>query len=361
MNPVELKKYFPLALLLVMVVLVFSSCNEKDDEPLPEETWDPTPYVLQIPEGFPDMQIPEDNPMTVEGVNLGRRLFHDPILSADNSQSCADCHGQTFSFTDSRRFSIGIDGIEGTRNAMPVINAGWMPALFWDGRKSSLEDQALEPVPNPIEMHQSWPDAVEKLKNHPQYPDLFFDAFGTREFDSMHVVKAIAQFERTLISADSKWDRYLRGEVQLTQAEAKGFEIFFTEKGDCFHCHSTILFTDNLLRNNGLDAVHSDKGLFDVTGNESDIGKFKTPTLRNVELTAPYMHDGRFATLEEVIDFYSEGLQFSPTIDPLMKNVHQGGIQLTDDEKQSLLAYLKTLTDTTFIQNPDFSNPFDDE
>ncbi len=360
MNPVELKKYFPLAL-LVIFMFFFSSCKENNDEPLPEETWYPTPYELQIPEGFPDMLIPEDNPMTVEGVQLGRRLFHDPILSADNSQSCADCHGQTSSFTDSRRFSIGIDGIEGTRNAMPLINAGWMSLFFWDGRKGSLEEQALEPVPNPIEMHQSWPDAVEKLKNHPQYPDLFFDAFGTRELDSMHVVKAIAQFERTLISSDSKWDRYLRGEVQLTQAEAKGFEIFFTEKGDCFHCHSTILFTDNLFRNNGLDAVHTDKGLFDVTGNVSDIGKFKTPTLRNVELTAPYMHDGRFATLEEVIDFYSEGLQFSSTIDPLMKNVHQGGIQLTDDEKQSLLAYLKTLTDTTFIQNRDFSNPFDDE
>jgi len=297
--------------------------------------------------------------MTEEGVLLGKMLFHDPVLSADNTQSCASCHDQAFSFTDNgRRFSEGIDGVEGTRNAMAIINAGWMDTFFWDGRDGSLEEQAFEPVPNPIEMHQSWPDAVDKLKIHPDYPDLFFDAFGTREIDSSYVAKAIAQFERTLISSDTKWDRYLRGEYELSQAETKGFEIFFTEQGDCFHCHSTILYTDNLFHNNGLDAAFTDKGLFDVTGNENDIGKFKTPTLRNVEFTAPYMHDGRFETLEEVIDFYSEGLQFSPTIDPLMKNVNQGGIQLSDDEKQSLIAFIKTLTDTTFINNPEYSNPF---
>ena len=193
------------------------------------------------------------------------------------------------------------------------------------------------------------------------YPDLFFKAFGTRTIDSTLVVKAIAQFERTMISSNSKWDRYLRGEVQLTQAESKGFEIFFTEKGDCFHCHTTILFTDHIFHNNGLDSEFADKGLFDVTGDPNDMGKFKTPTLRNLEFTAPYMHDGRFETLEEVIDFYSHEVKFSPTIDPLMKKVQQGGIQLTDEEKESLLAFLKTLTDNSFNENPDFSNPFENE
>jgi cytochrome c peroxidase len=353
------KNIFSALVLLVFIALLAVSCGDDGGDPTPEETWDPTPYDLVIPAGFPDMIIPEDNPMTVEGVALGRMLFYDPILSDDNTQSCASCHGQGFSFTDNgRRFSVGIDGIAGTRNSMAIINAGWMPSFFWDGRDATLEEQALEPIPNPIEMHQAWPDAVDKIKNHPEYPDLFFGAFGTRDFDSTHVVKAIAQFERTLISSDTKWDRYLRGEYELSQAEAKGFEIFFTEKGDCFHCHSTILYTDNLFHNNGLDSEFTDKGLFDVTGDENDIGKFKTPTLRNVEFTAPYMHDGRFETLEEVIDFYSEGLQFSPTIDPLMKNVNQGGIQLTDDEKQNLIAFIKTLTDTTFINNPEFSNPF---
>jgi cytochrome c peroxidase len=352
-----------LRLLFFAVAVGFAACeSDNGNDPVPEEPWDPTSYILVIPDGFPDMIIPEDNPMTVEGVELGRRLFYDPILSADNTQSCASCHGQGFSFTDNgKRFSTGIDGIAGTRNAMAIINAGWMPSFFWDGRDPTLEAQALEPVPNPIEMHQSWPNAVTKLKNHPQYPDWFFDAFGTRSIDSSHVAKAIAQFERTLISGNSKWDRYLRGEAELTQAESKGFEVFFTERGDCFHCHATILFTDNLFHNNGLDADFTDNGLFDVTGNQNDIGKFKTPTLRNIIYTAPYMHDGRFETLEEVIDFYSEGLQFSPTIDPLMKNVNQGGIQLSDDEKQNLIAFIKTLTDTTFVTNPAFSNPFVDD
>ena len=344
---------------LLFVAFMISSCDDDGNTPAPEIPWDPTPYELVVPDGFPDMQIPEDNTMTVEGVQLGRMLFYDPILSADNTQSCASCHGQGFSFTDNgRRFSLGIDGFEGTRNAMAILNAGWMTSFFWDGRDGSLEEQAFEPVTNPIEMHQLWPDAVDKLKNHSEYPNLFFDAFGTRDIDSTHVVKAIAQFERTMISSNSKWDRYLRGEYELTQAESKGFEIFFTEKGDCFHCHSTILYTDNLFHNNGLDSVFADKGRFDVTGDGNDVGKFKTPTLRNVEFTAPYMHDGRFETLEEVIDFYSEGLKFSPTIDPLMKNVNQGGIQLTDDEKQNLIAFIKTLTDTTFINNPEYSNPF---
>jgi cytochrome c peroxidase len=286
-------------------------------------------------------------------------LFYDPILSADSTQSCASCHNQAFAFTDNgRRFSEGIDGVEGTRNSMAIFNAGWMPELFWDGRKEGLEEQALEPVTNPIEMHESWPRAVEKLKDHPNYSGLFFDAFGTRDFDSTHVVKAIAQFERTLISSNSKWDRYLRGEVQLSLAETRGYEIFFTEKGDCFHCHTTILYTDNLYHNNGLDSIFSDNGLFEVTGAPNDMGKFKTPTLRNLEFTAPYMHDGRFATLEEVIDHYSHEVKFSPTIDPLMKKVDQGGIQLTQDEKESLIAFLKTLNDTTFVNDPEFSNPF---
>lgn len=349
--------------ILISTLFLATSCGNNDGEdPKPEETWNPTPYNLVVPDGFPDMEIPEDNPLTEEGIKLGRRLFYDPILSADNTQACAGCHNQEFSFTDhGRQFSTGIDGQQGTRNAMSVINAGWMTHLFWDGRDPSLEDQALEPVPNPVEMHQVWPDAVDKLKNDPQYPDLFFDAFGTRDIDSSYVVKAIAQFERTMISNNSKWDRYLRGEYELNQAETKGFEIFFTEKGDCFHCHATILFTDNLFHNNGMDSEFSDKGLFDVTGDENDMGKFKTPTLRNIVYTAPYMHDGRFETLEDVINFYSEGLQYSPTIDPLMKKINQGGLHLTGEEKQNLIAFIKTLTDTTFINNPAFSNPFANE
>lgn len=347
-----------LLIFVAILSLLFSACK-KDPEPEPPgEEYDPTPYELNIPQGFPSMDIPEDNPMTEEGVALGKKLFYDPILSKDNTQSCASCHNQQFAFTDNgKRFSEGIDGIEGTRNSMAILNIGWMPELFWDGRSKGAEVQAFEPVPNPIEMHLEWVEAMEKLSNDQVYPDLFFDAFGTREIDSTLTVMAIAQFERTIISSDSKWDRYLRGEVNLTQAEAMGFEVFFTEKGDCFHCHATILFTDNLPHNNGLDSVAVDPGYYAITKNPNDLAKFKTPTLRNLEFTAPYMHDGRFETLEEVIDFYSEGVQWSPTIDPLMKKVNQGGVKLTDQEKVSLLAFLKTLTDTTFISNPDFSDP----
>jgi cytochrome c peroxidase len=348
---------------VLTVILLVTSCKKDPANPDPDgEVWDPTPYELTIPQGFPDMVIPAGNPMTIEGVHLGRMLFYDPILSADNTQSCSSCHNQAFAFTDNgERFSEGVDGVLGTRNAMAIINAGWMPDFNWDGSATGLENQAFEPVTNPVEMHETWPGAMEKLKNHPEYTDLFFDAFGTREFDSTHVVKALAQFERTIISSNSKWDRYLRGEVQLSQAETRGFEIFFTEKGDCFHCHSTILFTDNVYHNNGLDSVFIDFGSYNVTKDPNDIGKFKTPTLRNVEFSAPYMHDGRFATLEEVIDFYSHGVKFSPTIDPLMKQVDQGGMQFTQEEKESLIAFLKTLTDTTFVNNPEFSNPFGDD
>jgi cytochrome c peroxidase len=348
-----------ISLVVVLALLIITSCkkDEPDNGGGTGEVWNPTPYDLEIPAGFPDMQIPADNPMTEEGVFLGRKLFYDPILSGDNTMSCASCHDQAFSFTDhGNRFSTGINGDQGFRNTMSLLNIGWTDDLNWDGSAIGLEGQAFEPVANPIEMHEEWPNAVSKLKSSQEYPDLFFDAFGTRDFDSTHVVKALAQFERTLISSDSKWDRYLRGEVQLSVAETKGFEIFFTERGDCFHCHSTILFTDNIFHNNGLDSVFADEGLFKVTGDPNDLGKFRTPTLRNVELTAPYMHDGRFATLEEVIEFYSTGLKFSPTVDPLMKNVNQGGVQLTQEEKESLMAFIKTLTDTTFVNNPDFGN-----
>lgn len=345
----------------VFLGLLLWACNTDKDEPLPNDNdpvFDPTPYVIEEPFNFPQMVIPVDNPLTEEGILLGRKLFYDPILSEDYTQSCASCHAQIFGFTDNgKQFSEGIDGSIGTRNSMPIVNVGWMESLFWDGRVASVEEQALEPVSNPIEMHLQWTDAMERLNTHGEYPELFFAAFGTDTIDSIMVVKAIAQFERTMISGDSKWDQYLRGEVSLSQAESSGFEIFFTEAGDCFHCHATILFTDNDFHNNGLDSVFTDLGLQLVTGDPADAGKFKTPTLRNIEYTAPYMHDGRFASLEEVVNFYSEGLHWSPTIDPLMKNVDEGGVQLTEEQKQNLIAFLKTFSDETFITNPDFQDP----
>jgi cytochrome c peroxidase len=326
----------------------------------------PTPYNLDVPILFSQNLIapiiPNDNPMTYQGVALGRKLFFDPILSGDGTQSCATCHAPQFAFAENTAFSTGIDGIQGTLSAMPLFNMAWnwSNKFFWDGRATSIEDQALGPVTNPIEMHNTWQNAVNSLQNHPDYPQLFNGAFETTIIDSLLVVKAIAQFERTLISGNAKFDKYLRGEVSLTPAEANGFNIFMDEaRGDCFHCHGSAnqpLWTDNDFHNNGLDATFTDNGLGDVTGDPNDNGKFKTPSLRNLAFTAPYMHDGRFNTLDEVINHYSEGLVDSPTIDPLMKKVDEGGVHLTPQDKSDLKAFLLSLSDPSFINNPDFQN-----
>ena len=326
----------------------------------------PTPQPLIIPSLFEDNiiapVIPINNPQTVEGVALGKKLFFDPLLSANNTQSCADCHSPQNAFTDASRFSDGIDGNFGNRNSMPLFNLAWNynEKFFWDGRVFSLEHQALEPVTNPIEMHNTWEEVVNRLRQHPEYPTLFNSAFPDSPITRELATKAIAQFERTLISANSKFDQYLLGEATLTPQESNGLNVFMDEtKGDCFHCHgnpNNPLWTDNIFHNNGLDATFTDLGLGMVTGDPADNGKFKSPSLRNLAFTAPFMHDGRFNTLEEVINHYSEGLQNSPTIDPLMKKVDEGGVNLTPQEKLDLKAFLLSLSDPSFINNPDFQN-----
>lgn len=319
----------------------------------------PTPLALNIPATFsrflPPPSIPEDNPTTVEGVRLGKKLFFDKTLSNDLTQACANCHLPSQSFDDTNRFSVGIDGIAGTRNAMPIFNLAWNfnEKFFWDGRAKGLEEQALEPVTNPIEMHDTWSNVVAKLQADPTYPSMFRAAFGISTIDSLLAVKAIAQYERTLISGNSRFDKYTQRLIPLTPSELSGYNLFMSESGaDCFHCHGDItnpLWTDNLFHNNGLDASFTDNGLGDITGNPADNGKFKTPTLRNLAFTAPYMHDGRFQTLDEVIDHYSTGLKASPTVSPLLKKVSDGGVQLTPQEKADLKAFLLTLTDSSFV------------
>lgn len=348
--------------LLLLISICFLSCGSDGAE----EVYQPIPASLEIPQLFQQQIlepiIPNDNPLTEEGIALGKRLFFDRRLSRNNSKSCASCHNPRQAFSDITQFSVGIEGQTGLRNAMPIFNLAWNfnDRFNWDGSEFGLEDQAFEPVTNPIEMHSIWSNVAEKLKQDSQYPEMFLQAFGTREIDSTLVTKAIAQFERTMISGNSKFDRYQLGELELTAQELNGFDIYLREdKGDCFHCHGTgnnPLWTDNEFRNNGLDAIFTDLGLGAVTGDPNDNAKFRTPSLRNLAFTAPYMHDGRFNTLEEVIDFYSEGLQNSPTIDPLMKNVDQGGVQLSSQEKTDLIAFLLTLTDYEFVSNPAFQN-----
>lgn len=344
----------------ICIGLIVAGCSS----PQQQDEYTPIPVTLEIPKLFEEKLIkpviPTNNPLTKEGIALGKKLFFDKLLSKNNTQSCASCHSPKRAFTDVTRFSDGVDGTFGTRNSMPLFNLAWNfdDRFAWDGKEVGLEKQALEPVRNPIEMHSRWTIVAQKLQNHPEYPTLFRQAFGASTIDSTLVTKAIAQFERTLISGNSKFDKYLRGEAQLTPEERNGFDVFMDEtRGDCFHCHGSDnnpLWTDNKFHNNGLDATFTDLGFGAVTGDPRDNGKFRTPSLRNLVFTAPYMHDGRFATLEEVINHYSEGLKSSPTIDPLMKKVQQGGVQLTSKDKADLKAFLLTLTDHDFVNNPDF-------
>jgi cytochrome c peroxidase len=359
---------------LVLGYFLFALVSCKPDK-TPDKVDPPgfkaTPYNLVIPPFFPPMDIPSDNPLTVEGVHLGRYLFWEKKLSGNNTQSCGSCHLPQHGFSDPNTFSVGITGALGTRQAMPLINLGWDRSFFWDGRSPSLEDQVIHPVENPIEMDEDWNNALQELRNDPTYPPLFKAAFGSEEITKEKAAKAMASFLRTLISADSKLDRERRGQYTFNDQEAAGYNVFVLEGGDpevvaggqfggdCFHCHSFggLLLTDHMFHNNGLDPhFPTDAGRAAYTGSPLDSGKFKTPTLRNIELTAPYMHDGRFTNLEQVVEHYNSGGVFSSTIDPFMKYT-TGGLQLSPENKAALIAFLKCLTDTSFINNPNFRDP----
>ncbi|MFM6934729.1 MAG: cytochrome-c peroxidase [Flavobacteriales bacterium] len=333
--------------------------------------YDPTPYHLEIPSHFPDMLIPSDNPMTIEGVELGRFLFYEKQLSGDNSISCASCHMPQHSFSDSSQFSVGIDGVYGNRQSMALINLGWEDYFFWDGRRTTLEKQIIEPVINPIEMHQSWKDAVKKLNADMTYRNRFFKAFGEEGVDSVKAAKAIAQFIRTMISSESKFDVMYKFENNMALSSTEqavlttidvdewaGYDLFKSLNGaDCFHCHNGPLMRVKKFSNNGLDATFTDLGRGAITHNPEDYGKFKVTTLRNIAFTAPYMHDGRFPTLDAVIEHYSSGIHMSPTIDPKIEYANQGGVQLDAQEKYLLKKFLLTLSDYNFITNPKFKDP----
>lgn len=369
----EVKKTILAIKLLALGTVLLTSCKyDVEESPeLPGPTFNPTPYTLVIPPLFPPMDIPADNPLTVEGIALGRHLFWEKKLSGNNTQSCGSCHLPEHGFSDSNQFSTGITGAVGNRQSMALVNLGWAYNYFWDGRAVTLEAQVIEPVTNPIEMNETWENALNKLRNDPMYPPMFEAAFGTTEITQERAAKAMASFLRTMISANSKFDRERSGAYTFTPLEEAGFNSFITEGGfnantgqmwggaDCFHCHghAGMQMGDYLLHNNGLDETfENDPGRAGVTGNPLDSGKFKTPTLRNIELTAPYMHDGRFATLNEVFAHYNTGGKISTTIDSFMEAAG-GGLGLDEVDELALIAFLKTLTDTSFINNPAFSDP----
>jgi cytochrome c peroxidase len=352
-----LKKLLVLSIIIALVYLM-QGCR-KD----PSAAYSFTPYNFNIPTGtLPStLPIPADNKTTEEGVALGRMLFYDPILSDDNTQSCASCHKQSNAFVDgNNQFSKGIDGSIGDRNSMPLFNLMWAGSYFWDGRSSSLEAQALKPIEDPREMKSTVTKALKKLNEHPTYPLLFAKAFGTNNIEASHLAKALAQFERSIISCNSKFDRVQAKKDTFTTQELKGYLLFINSDpntgGDCIHCHvigST--FTDFEFRNNGLDAVPKDKGRNLITGLNSDIGKFKTPTLRNIAVTAPYMHDGRFNNLADVIDHYNLLFVQNSLLDPVMQE--QAKDRLTEAQKADLIAFLHTLTDSTLLTNPAYAKP----
>jgi cytochrome c peroxidase len=350
---------------LLILCFVIASCKKGTITPVN------TPYNLEEPSHFPKMVIPVNNLLTIAGVDLGRRLFYEKRLSGDNSLSCAGCHSPKESFTDKNQFSRGIDGKLGRRNSMALVNLGYQKFFFWDGRSKTLEEQILEPVQDPIEMHQSWKDAVIKIKADANYRKAFYVAFGTDQIDSTLVSKAIAQFLRTMVSGFSKYDVMYKQannltlstkeqnlSTKITNEDWAGYDLFKSlNGGDCFHCHNGPLMHVELFSNNGLDQTFLDLGRGEVTKNPSDFGKFKVPTLRNIALTGPYMHDGRFETLDEVIEHYSSGIKISPTISPLIEFANQGGVQLDAFEKGLIKKFLLTLTDEEFINNPKFAPP----
>jgi cytochrome c peroxidase len=360
-----MKKYRRLAAWLI-VLAALSACSGNDSVAPPDDKPECPPaerLTLDLPPGFPELPDPKDNRLTREGVALGRRLFYDPILSGDSSQACGTCHLQQAGFGDTRRFSEGIDGIKGNRQAPTIVNPGWqLNGQFWDGREPNLEGQATRPVPNPIEMHLPWAVAVERLKHHAEYPDLFCAAFGDSRIDSIRVVKAIAQFERTFVSVNSKYDLVRRGEDTFTPEEQAGYRIFSTEVGDCFHCHAEPLFdtgnfSSGTFRNTGLDAVPVDRGRMDVTGSPADIGQFKVPSLRNILESSPYMHDGRFATINEVLNHYNLGFHDGPDVDPLIR-ARLTRRPMRTGEMDTLIVFLQTLTDPVFLADTTLSSPY---
>ena len=359
----------------VITLQIFVACKVDDElkasvNVQPPVSSTPTPYKINYPTGllWPRLKIPVDNPLTVEGIALGKKLFYDNILSADNTISCSSCHVQSRSFGDSKKLSVGINGQLGLRNAMPLFNLGWFEdpsqvkgghGFFWDGRIATLENQVLAPIEDPREMNQDLAELEQELRNHAEYPALFKKAFGTDSITTKLIMFAIAQFERTLISGNSKFDQYKRGELQLTESELRGLTLFTTESADCFHCHGndrSPFFTDFKFHNNGLDSIPTDIGLGGITGKAEDVGLFKTPSLRNLSFTAPYMHDGRFNTIEEVIEFYNSGTKNGPTTDlNIIKNHPKGGLNLTAQNKADLIAFLKTLDDYNFVTDVRFS------
>ena len=304
------------------------------------------------------------NQVTNDGATLGRVLFYDKNLSANNTISCASCHHQDKGFSDGLAFSQGFNGELTGRNSMAIVNTNYQRRFFWDERALSLEQQVLMPIQDPIEMGMDLEDLEEKLSNLNYYGALFEAAFGDSSVTSERIARALSQFLQSIRSYKSKYDLGFNNNfADFTAEETMGMDMYFSGNFNCNHCHTTQNFGGITNEINGLDITYNDPGIGGVNGNTEDYGNFKSVSLRNIELTAPYMHDGRFQTLEEVIDFYSVDIQAHPYLDDrLAIDGSTGGppkqFNFTPAEKTALIAFLKTLTDYDLVNNPIYSNPF---
>lgn len=309
-----------------------------------------TPLYFEIPKGWSKPHYDfKKNPLTEEGFQLGRKLFYDPILSRDNTISCASCHLQATGFTHiDHDLSHGIDGKIGTRNSLALMNLAWSKDFMWDGGVNNLEVQPLNPITSPLEMDETLEHVVQKLQETANYPELFKKAFGTSKITGQLTLKALTQFVVMLQSSNSKYDKVVRKEMTFTEQEQKGYDLF---KNHCASCHQEPLFSSNKFEYNGLpiDPTLNDIGRMKITQRKEDSLRFKVPTLRNIQFTFPYMHDGRFKTLTEVVKHYN-----TLSRNKLLPKELTEPMNLSDNERVDIVAFLKTLTDTEFLYNPKY-------
>ncbi len=342
-----------LAILIITLLTIslpqFLSCKKDQD------TKGLTSLTQEIPSGFPQPLYKfEDNPLSEEGFQLGRRLFYDGRLSADTQHACASCHQQVAAFgTFAHDRSHGVHDSHTLRNAPSLFNLAWSPVLHWDGAYKSLLEEAYQPITGHVEMGENFENIIGRLQADPDYRERFKKVFKYPFIRPEFISKALAQFTGTMVSANSRFDQFKKGSLSLNSQELSGYQIY---KDKCASCHPEPLFTDFSMRNNGLpiDNVLKDYGRMLVTGDKTDSLKFKVPSLRNLAFSANYMHDGRFITLGQTMNHYRTNVQAGPTLDPLLT----GGVSLTNSQNIDLIEFLRTLTDSGFIRNTRFSNPF---
>lgn len=336
---------------LLLIMPLFWSCSD-------DAEYKDVPIVFEVPANFPPLAYDLDgNPITQKGFELGKKLFYDGRLSSDGTVSCGFCHEQQNAFTHhGHTVSHGVNGLSGIRNSPALQNLAFQTTFMFDGATDHLHLQPIIPITNPVEMDGNFSNIVAMMNTDAEYKRLFALAFPNQPINTENMLKAIGQFMAMLTSSNSRFDKYRRNEPGgiLSNEEQDGYAIFNQK---CANCHATDLFTDNSFRNNGLavNPLVNDEGRYVVTLLETDKYKFKVPSLRNIEKTKPYMHDGRFLTLEAVLNHYSNGIVNSATLDPSLNANGNLGIPLTNDEKTKMIAFLKTLTDNEFLTDPRFS------